>query len=96
VVANRLLKTTGKAIINKEKTMKNAANTATRSRTGAEVRERTHAGLDDMTRVSIKLMGAVSGVIGIWAVAALLVAMMHAGGPLALAKSWFGAVTGVG
>jgi hypothetical protein len=40
-------------------------------------------------------MGTVSGIIGIWAAASLIAAMVSVGGPIALVKSWFGAISGL-
>ncbi len=45
-------------------------------------------------RTSLVLTIGVIGLIGIWAVAALIGGAVYEGGPLALIKGWFSAVSG--
>ena len=67
--------------------------TGTKTRTGA--RETSQAGIDAITKTSIVAMGGISGLIGLWALASIVGAMVTAGGPLALITGWIGAVTGL-
>ena len=69
--------------------------TLTKTRTKAGDKATSQTGLDAITRSSIIAMGGISAVIGLWALASLVSAMVSAGGPLGLLKGWFGAVTGL-
>jgi cation transporter-like permease len=51
--------------------------------------------LDEVTRLNLSLITGVSGLIGIWAFASLISAVIGIGGPLQLAQSWFSAITGM-
>lgn len=54
----------------------------------------TQAGIDGITRISINAMVGISGLIGLWAAATLISAMViH--GPIAVVSGWFGAVAGL-
>lgn len=75
--------------------MKNTNYAKTRTVTRTNAHENTQVGLDDVTKTSITVMGAVSALIGIWAAASLIAAMVSVGGPLALVKGWVGAVSGL-
>ncbi|MBU0481380.1 MAG: hypothetical protein KKG47_09775 [Proteobacteria bacterium] len=50
--------------------------------------------VDSVSRGSIITMGVASGVVGLWAAACLVSAMIGSGGPISLIKSWFSAVGG--
>lgn len=66
--------------------------TRTRTRTGTSTQ--TQSGLDSVSRGSVAAMGGVSALIGLWA-AACFVGAMVSSGPLSLAKGFFSAVTGM-
>ena len=51
-------------------------------------------GIDSVSRGSMVTMGVVSALVGIWAVACLVSAMVD-GGPIELIKGWFTAVLGM-
>ncbi len=55
----------------------------------------TEAGIDSISRGSIITMGVASAVIGLWALACLVSAMVGSGGPIALIKGWFSAISGM-
>lgn len=66
-----------------------------RARTRSSSQESTRAGVDAVTRMSINAMAGVGAIIGLWAAATLISAMViH--GPVGLITGWFGAVTGIG
>ncbi len=67
----------------------------TKTREQAKERSDGFAGIDETTKLSISVMGGISALVGIWAAACLITAMMGVGGPLELVQSWFSAVTGV-
>ncbi|MBU0479966.1 MAG: hypothetical protein KKG47_02570 [Proteobacteria bacterium] len=52
------------------------------------------SGVDSVSRGSMITMGVVSSLVGIWAVACLVSAMVD-GGPIELLKGWFSAVLGM-
>lgn len=60
------------------------------TRTGAS----SKSAIDSVSRGSIITMGVASGLVGLWAAACLVSAMIGAGGPISLITSWFGAVGG--
>lgn len=62
-----------------------------KTRTGSS----TKSAADSISRGSIITMGVASALVGIWAVACLISAMVGSGGPIALIKSWFSAVAGL-
>lgn len=67
----------------------------TQTRTQTRTRAQTQTGLDSISTGSVAAMGGVSALIGLWAAACFVGAMMSGGGPLALAKGWFSAITGM-
>jgi hypothetical protein len=69
------------------------ALTKTRQRAGTA--ENTQTGLDTVSIGSIAVMGGISALIGLWALASLVSAMVSSGGPLALAMGWFQAISGL-
>ena len=75
--------------------MKDTALTKTKVNTRARELENTQAGLDAVSKGSIIVMGAVSALIGLWAVASFFGAMITGGGPLVVIEGWFRAVTGM-
>lgn len=62
-------------------------------------RERVHvderSGLDTISKGSLAVMGGISALIGIWAVACMVGAMISGGGPINLMKGWISAITGM-
>lgn len=68
-------------------------------KTKSQVREKagstTRVGLDSISKAGVAAMGGVSAVIGLWALACLVSALVGNGGLLALTRSWLQAVTGM-
>ncbi len=64
------------------------------TRKKAAVGEEELSGLDAVSKASLAVMGGISGIIGIWAMVALVSAMVRVG-PLDLFRSWLQAVTGM-
>jgi hypothetical protein len=64
-------------------------------KTQEKTREATKTAIDSVSRGSIITMGVASALVGLWAVACLVSAMIGSGGPIALIKNWFGAVSGM-
>ena len=54
----------------------------------------TNTAVDSVSRSSIITMGVASGLVGLWAVACLISAMVDSG-PIELIKNWFSAVLGM-
>ena len=71
--------------------MNDTALVKTRTRANAQ----TETNLDQISRGSLAVMGGLSALIGLWAVACFVGAMITGGGPLAVAASWFQAVAGM-
>lgn len=70
--------------------MTTTATTKTRTRTIE------HANVaQEVSKGTIAAMSAVPGLIGLWAAACFVGGLVSAGGPLAFAKSWFQAITGM-
>lgn len=69
--------------------------TKTRTVTKAKADEHAQVGLDSLSKGSLAFMGGISALIGIWAAACFVGAMITGGGPLAMASSWFTAITGM-
>jgi hypothetical protein len=69
--------------------------TLTKTRTRVQERETSQTGIDAITKTLIVALGGISGVIGLWALASVVGAMVTNGGPLALITGWIGAVTGM-
>ena len=74
--------------------MKNSTLTKSRSRSSAASLENVFADLK-VSRKAVAAVGTVSGAIGLWAVACFVGGMVSSGGPLAFAKAWVSAVTGM-
>jgi hypothetical protein len=73
--------------------MNTAYKTETRSR--GKSLSTTQTGLDTVSRAAIGVMGGISALIGLWAAACLVSALIGGGGLLNLTSSWFQAVTGM-
>ena len=73
--------------------MKNTAlvNTKQKARSDAS----SQAGVDAVTKGSIAVMGGVSALVGLWAVACFAGAFIESGGPLEFVKSFFKAIWGL-
>jgi hypothetical protein len=71
--------------------------TLTKTRTKVQVKagEHSQAGLDSLSQGSLAVMGGISALIGIWAAACFVGALITGGGPLAMATGWFSAITGM-
>ncbi|NTV13680.1 MAG: hypothetical protein HGA96_07105 [Desulfobulbaceae bacterium] len=50
--------------------------------------------IDSVSRGSIVTMGVASALVGLWAVACLVSAMVGSMGPIELIKNWFSAIIG--
>ncbi len=66
----------------------------TKSNVNVSTDSSTQTGVDSVSKSSMITMGIVSGLVGIWAVACLVSAMVD-GGPIELIKSWFTAAFGM-
>jgi len=49
----------------------------------------------EISRGAMMALGAVPTLIGIWAAACFFGGLIASGGPIAMAKSWFSALTGM-
>ncbi|HFQ89958.1 MAG TPA: hypothetical protein ENK27_07755 [Desulfobulbus sp.] len=49
----------------------------------------------EVSRGTLVTLGVTGAIVGLWALASLVAGMIAAGGPIALAKAWFSAVTGM-
>lgn len=67
-------------------------NTAAKTRTNTKTSVDTRAEVSRGAMITINTAGAV---IGFWALASLVGGMVAAGGPFALVRSWFSAITGM-
>lgn len=66
----------------------------TLTRTQTRTRTQTQTGLDSISKGSVAAMGGVSALIGLWATACFVGAMVS-GGPLSLIKGFVSAITGI-
>ena len=66
----------------------------TNIKTQSKATESTNTAVDSVSRSSIITMGVASGLVGLWAVACLISAMVDSG-PVELIKNWFAAVMGM-
>ena len=66
--------------------------TAATTRTRVQSTVNTQA---EVSRGALVSMAAAGAIVGLWAFASLASAMVMTGGPIALARAWFGAVTGI-
>ena len=58
------------------------------------VKESSNAAVDSVSRATITAMGAVSGLIGLWAVACIVSALVSSG-PVGVVNGFISAVTGM-
>jgi hypothetical protein len=72
-----------------------AMNAVSKPRQQTRAEADSRAGLDAISKGAIVAMGGISAVIGVWAMACLVSAMIGSGGLLNLTRSWFQAVTGM-
>ena len=66
----------------------------TNIKTQSKTTESSNTAVDSVSRSSIITMGVASGLVGLWAVACLVSAMVDSG-PIELIKNWFSAVMGM-
>ena len=66
----------------------------TNIKTQSKVKETSNTAVDSVSRSTIITMGVASGLVGLWAVACLISAMVDSG-PIELIKNWFSAVLGM-
>jgi len=57
--------------------------------------ETSKVAADSVSRGSIITMGVASALVGLWAAACLVSALLGAGSPIELIKGWFTAVSGM-
>ena len=67
-------------------------NTTTNNKTATIAT--AQAGIDIVSKASIGIMGATSGLIGLWAVGCMISAMVSTG-PVGVAQGWLSAVIGI-
>ncbi len=70
--------------------MTTTTHTAAKTTTRTNVDTRT-----EVSRGALVSVTAAGAVVGLWAFASLASAMVMTGGPVALAKAWFSAVSGM-
>ncbi len=63
-------------------------------KTQSKTTESSTTAVDSVSRSSIITMGVASGLVGLWAVACLISAMVDSG-PIEMIRNWFGAVLGM-
>lgn len=66
-----------------------------KTRTKSNVLVTDGVGTDILQGAVVGLGAMAAGLAGAWAVSCLVAGVIAAGGPIALAVSWFGAVTGL-
>jgi hypothetical protein len=74
--------------------MNDSILTKSRNRSDAASIDNTLAG-QAVSKSAIYGVVAASGIIGIWALACFVGGMISSGGPIAMAKGWLTAVTGM-
>ncbi len=67
-------------------------NTIAKTRTSEKTNVAVQA---EVSRGTLVTLGVAGAIVGIWSLASLVGGMIAAGGPIALAKAWFSAVTGM-
>jgi hypothetical protein len=65
-----------------------------RSHSGATSVDKALAS-QEVSKSAVIGMGVVAGIIGIWSLACFVGGMISSGGPIALARAWIAAVTGL-
>ena len=73
--------------------MKNTVLANTKQRTRSA--EASQGGVDTLTKGSIAVMGGVSALVGLWAVACFAGAIFESGGLIELVKNFFKAIWGL-
>jgi hypothetical protein len=63
-------------------------------KTKSKATESSNTAVDSVSRSSIITMGVASGLVGLWAFACLISAMVDSG-PIELIRNWFSAVMGM-
>jgi hypothetical protein len=63
-----------------------------KNRTSAKTSVDTNA---EISRTALVSLSAAGAIVGLWSFASLIGGMVAVGGPLSLAKAWFGAVVGL-
>lgn len=71
--------------------MRHAALAKSKSRIRSVAEELTNS---NVSSESMVILGTASTLVGLWAVACMVGAMLSSGGPIALARAWISAVTG--
>jgi len=71
--------------------MSQASLAKSRNRTKSVAKETTDT---KISSGALTAFGAISALIGLWAVACFVGAVLTTGGPIALAQAWISAVTG--
>ncbi|MBU0730176.1 MAG: hypothetical protein KKE17_12065 [Proteobacteria bacterium] len=72
-----------------------AAKTITRQGVNTKTTDSAKSGIDAVSKGSIILMGAVSAIIGLWAVACFVGAMMSSSSPTGVFGGWFSSIIGM-
>lgn len=65
------------------------------SKSQSKSSENSKVAVDSVSRGSIITMGAASALVGLWAAACLVSAMLGTGSPIELIRSWFSAISGI-
>jgi hypothetical protein len=87
-----LLSSASQALIRRP-VMKNTIATNTKQRTRSA--EKSQSSVDAVTKGSIAVMGGVSALVGLWAVACFAGAIFESGGLIELVKGFFKAIWGM-
>ena len=66
----------------------------TNIKTNTIAKDSSNAAVDSVTKITITAMGAVSGLIGLWAIGCIVSAMVSTG-PVGLVSGFISAVTGM-
>ena len=74
------------------KTMKTNTNIKAKTRSNTKTSVSAHA---EVSRGAVATMVAAGAVVGLLSFASLVGGLIVAGGPIALVRAWFGAVTGM-
>ena len=72
-----------------------ANTTLSQTRQQAKTRVESQSGVDSVTKGSIAIMGGVSALIGLWAAACFIGAMVESGGVFGVIKGWITATMGL-
>ncbi|MFZ5767063.1 MAG: hypothetical protein ACOY4H_15915 [Thermodesulfobacteriota bacterium] len=66
----------------------------TKKRTSTDSATRIESNAE-ISRAALMALSAPSALIGVWSLACLVGALVASGGPVALAQSWFSAISGM-